>query len=263
MDAAHGNLLELLSTAHNRFATVQATCRYWCHTAQNADANEQERCRNRYAAEPTPLVRAGVEQGGDGPPCLPSEQEFHYRLWLEQSSRWRYEVDWPTGNGPATRLSIFNGSLWWINDPLIFGKQTNAEVDTELAASLGPPRPGLPPTARYGSPYYLGDPERQSWLDPSAELDAFSMELLGQTNHAGREALRVRALVRDEIEDLEPSPGLWLGADEIELLVDLERGVLLRAIGYIAGRPFALTEVRQVAFDLDLPSDLFSIPPII
>jgi hypothetical protein len=54
---------------------------------------------------------------------------------------------------------------------------------------------------------------------------------------------------------------LGLGADEIELAVDADRGILLRAEARFAGKPFRLLEVREARFDEELPPAPFVFEP--
>ncbi len=51
--------------------------------------------------------------------------------------------------------------------------------------------------------------------------------------------------------------GLGLGADEYQLMVDDERGVLLRSEARIRGLPFRILEMQLVSFDEEFPEDTF------
>jgi hypothetical protein len=92
-------------------------------------------------------------------------------------------------------------------------------------------------------------------IDPAPLLPGLELELLDETHHAGRLAHRVRGLPsRVFWHDLF---GLSPGADEYTLLIDAERGILLRAAALLEGQEFSVTEVEEVAFDEDLRPDLF------
>ena len=54
---------------------------------------------------------------------------------------------------------------------------------------------------------------------------------------------------------------LWPGADEYDLLVDADRGILLRSVARLGGVAFAGNEFLDVTFDEDLPPDLFTFRP--
>lgn len=57
--------------------------------------------------------------------------------------------------------------------------------------------------------------------------------------------------------DFDPEP-LWWGADEYEVLVDAERGVILRCASRIGGEDFDALEVEEISYDEPLPEDVFS-----
>ena len=81
----------------------------------------------------------------------------------------------------------------------------------------------------------------------------------GETRKAGREAIRLVGMPEEEWEEWDhwPEP-LWWGADEYEVLVDVERGVLLRCASRLGGKDFDVLEVEEVHFDEELPEDVFS-----
>ena len=57
--------------------------------------------------------------------------------------------------------------------------------------------------------------------------------------------------------DVHPDPLYW-GADEYEVLVDAERGVLLRCASRLAGEDFDALEVEEIHFDERFPEDTFA-----
>ena len=78
----------------------------------------------------------------------------------------------------------------------------------------------------------------------------------GRTRKAGREAVRlVRVPVKER--EYEPDP-LWWGADEYEVLVDTERGVILRCASQLGGEDFDVLEVEEIRFDERFPKDVFT-----
>src|SRR5439155_2405394 len=93
-------------------------------------------------------------------------------------------------------------------------------------------------------------------LAPAAVMSAILFHVAGQGSHAQRPALRVIGKPRNETQDV-----IWPGADEYELLVHDERGVLLRSVGYLDGAPYASIEFLDVAFDEQFPADTFTFLP--
>jgi hypothetical protein len=57
--------------------------------------------------------------------------------------------------------------------------------------------------------------------------------------------------------------GLTFGdADKIDLSVDIERGVILRAVSWFQGSVYRTLEALDVGFDETFPHDAFKIEPI-
>ena len=55
-----------------------------------------------------------------------------------------------------------------------------------------------------------------------------------------------------------PEP-LWWGADDYELVVDAERGTILRLASRLEGRAFDTTEVLDISFDEAFPEGTFDL----
>ena len=55
-----------------------------------------------------------------------------------------------------------------------------------------------------------------------------------------------------------PLEGLWWGADEYEVVVDAERGVLLRCASRLGGADFDALEVEEIHFDERFGEDVFT-----
>ena len=98
----------------------------------------------------------------------------------------------------------------------------------------------------------------QTPLDPSWLISALWMEPAGRTIHAGREAIRVRA---EPVDDDDIRWYAWSSADEFELLVDAERGTLLRIGARERGAEFAGIEVTSIEFDSPIPDAVFAFSP--
>ena len=231
-----GDLLELLYGARDRFSTLRATVRTWRHVDR---ANE---AMNRWAAQqPRGSVAVlGVSGAHGSEPERPQSivEEQTSRLWLQKPSRWRHETDLAHG---GTQVKIMDGDLWWVYDPRN-GARTNEMADQ-------------PERMRTGIGHAL-----TLMLDPSVIIPGLSMEPLGRRVHAGRDAVAVRGLPRP-LHTERAGPELWPGADEYELLVDAERGVLLRHAAGMDGEEFAGNEITSVVFDEVLLDDVFTFTP--
>lgn len=98
------------------------------------------------------------------------------------------------------------------------------------------------------------------WIDPASILPLVRLSVEGESSVAGRSAVRARALPTVGAGD---DPGLdWLGygADEWELLVDRERGVLLGTAARLEGEPFRVGEALRITFDEAFDESLFALP---
>ena len=87
-------------------------------------------------------------------------------------------------------------------------------------------------------------------------LEDLELRVEGRVRWAGREAMRLRGVPAEEWE-YPPEP-LWWGADEYEVLVDAERGVLLRTACQLGGEDFGALEVEEIHFDERFPEDTFT-----
>lgn len=83
------------------------------------------------------------------------------------------------------------------------------------------------------------------------------MRVVDRFRHAGREALSVEATKPGGWE-LTSEP-LWWGADDYELVVDAERGVILRLASRLEGRAFDATGVLDICFDETFPEGTFAL----
>ena len=167
----------------------------------------------------------------DAPAPAPESQEATLALWLAPP-RARSEVAREDGN----RLAVVDGDRWWSHDPH-FGALTN-DGDPHHQAGVGE--------------------ELRALLDPALMIPFVDLEVFGPCRAAGRPAIRAAALPRAGGRDQLGMSLLPQGADEHEIVVDAERGVLLRLESRIEGAPLIVTELLELAFDEDFPADTFT-----
>lgn len=94
-------------------------------------------------------------------------------------------------------------------------------------------------------------------FDPSRLIPSFDFDVLEMCTYRERAAIRVRAKPRETgptPTELDP----W--ADDHELIVDVERGVLLRVGAFTGGEEFAAVDVLEIAFDEVFADDIFLSP---
>jgi len=103
-------------------------------------------------------------------------------------------------------------------------------------------------------PHQIDEGPRQ-FLEPGPIIPDLRFELTGRDVVAGRDALVLRA--RPAGGGPGAAHAFGAGADEYELAVDAERGVVLRSVAFLDGREFERSEAVEIAFDEDLPAELF------
>ena len=168
----------------------------------------------------------------------PEVYESQVRIWLEKPNRIREERE---GTNAWPQLGIRDGRRWWTYDRN-WGAMSN---DDDPSVGSG-----------------VGESVRHLF-DPAPLLAAVELEPVGRLEFADRPAIRARARPRPRDEhgpDL-AAGRLGHGADEYELVVDGERGVLLRTAALLDGEPFAVLEVVQTAFDERFPPETFVFVP--
>jgi hypothetical protein len=221
-----GELLVLLHGAGRRTSTVRATVRTWRDPRRLREAFE------RAAAE-----GGAVLYGGDGDEDDEGESaESVIRVWLAPPDRAREERAGADGEGYGVR----RGPLRWHYDP--GSGATSNEKQPEVGSGIG---------------------EELWWLlDPAPVMGLLDFDAIVPGRQAGRATLRVRAVPRARAEDDWPLARLGaVGADELLLDVDAERGALLRIEARFDGRPYSISEVAEVVFDETFQDDLFVFTP--
>jgi outer membrane lipoprotein-sorting protein len=57
------------------------------------------------------------------------------------------------------------------------------------------------------------------------------------------------------------APTKWKSIDDYRLIVDSERGILLRCEGIVDDQPAVVVEASSIEFDLPIPDSIFSFEP--
>jgi outer membrane lipoprotein-sorting protein len=223
-----GDVLELLHGAYDRFETVRLVAHDWQHVARSG------RARKRFSAESGGTAYATI---GFTREAAPETSEGIVRLWFEKPHRVREERE---GDLRGAVLGVRDGERWWMYSPES-GARSN-EDDLSFGSGVGQ--------------------QYEHFLDPSVLIPGLIFEPLDETSVAGRRAVRVSARPRgDRSDSLHQVLRLGVGADEYELAIDAERGVLLRALARIDGEEFSLHEVTEIAFDEPFAPETFVFVP--
>lgn len=242
-------VIELMRSAPRRYETVRAALRYRGYGPAIKDARE------RYHASDLGRLEARAEEPGTPPPGGHSEPDgpfgWRCRVWYAdlnpatRGGRYRVELELPGEVHPAggTHVYAWDGA--------------RALLDRRVGGGPAEDDPGWLLVAQDAFwTTYPFDSDDISGLP--LFLDALDLRVEGTTRKAGREAIRLVCMPVEEW-DFDPEP-LWWGADEYEVLVDAERGVILRCASRIGGEDFDALEVEEIHFDEPLPADVYTAP---
>jgi hypothetical protein len=235
-----GDVLELLHTAHLRPLAVKATMRHWRDRSlyDDALARWQKRQEDELSSK-TVRLRSRA---------LSTEETLEdiFEVWHQRPGPlWRVEHA-GRGQGYKLDITIINGRRWWLSKS---GEHfwTNIRPDGSFAENVGGGLPG---------------PGLETLFDPAPVVAVTTLSEPAATSHLGRAAVRVRG-------------GLYVGkesrqvhafaigspfADQVELTVDRETGVLLLVRLSVDGGVFMVWEVTAIDFDPDVNPSMFEGP---
>ena len=214
-------VVELLRRPGVRWRTLQAVGREWRHHALLDEAF--------IGATPPGAVFARGERVRTSGEPWPDTSEETWRWWSEEPDRLKVEF----AVGDETVTAWFRGSTWW-----------------SWSRSQG----AMTNDGRENAGHGTGPGE--VLVSPARAARVLDFELLGAVTFLARPAVRMRARPLS-LGDFDLH-ALGSGADEYELVVDAERGFLLRAEARLAAKPFRVVEMTGVVVDADLPSGVFT-----
>jgi hypothetical protein len=223
-----GVLLALLHDADASFSTAQVTWRIWRNERRQRDAfiADVEERRRRGASISLHSYGRDTEEH--------VEREETVRIW-RAGDRTRVEHHGGQRDG---FYAVADGELWWMWDERT-GGQSN-EDDPSVGSNVAQ--------------------ELRVMLDPTPLLSVVRLRVAGRSDVAGRPTITAHASPRPPDIHLGRSPSLHelgTGADDYELQVDEQRGVLLAATALRGGRPFHAISAQTIAFDQPIPETTF------
>lgn len=226
--SADQEILRFIHGSGGRFVTARATVREW------RDEKTAGEVRGRFSATEAYRRSFGPPRSRAAEPSQHERGNFEriWRVWHEKPDRWRQEIELSGGSG--TEYRVVDGKATWIYSP---------EIGARAATTEG----------KFGPEFeiaYLFDP-----YGGAPVLDDLEMRVVGRIRQAGREAVRVEATMLGEWK-YPPDPLMW-GADDYELVVDAERGVILRSASRLGGQAFDIMEILDVGFDEVFPDGTF------
>jgi hypothetical protein len=222
-----GELLELLQTAETRWRTVHATVRHemdvelWARTMEHRAEGS--------GSLMVFAVTSGDREDDEAEPEIGGERVSE--MWLERPNRWREEH-----GGRHRSTSVSNGTVCRVAYGAGDGFLVEHDADED------------------------GFGVEAAWVfHPGRLAGAFAADTVEEVDHLGRPALHVvgtPAWRESEMEHM-----LGYGGDELELVVDRERGVVLRQETRVGGQMLSVTEILSVEFDEPLDPALFELEP--
>ena len=153
------------------------------------------------------------------------------RLWLDTPSRWRHEVEMPD---ERTAVFVRDGPLWWAFAPSMHAHSNESAPDR-----------------------YPAQREHQEWqlFHPEEVLTGLIVTSTRLDEREGRPVELVEATARGDYAPF----SLPSGADSYHLVVDRERGVVLRLAARAEGVEYSSVEITSLELDVPLDRSLFRI----
>jgi hypothetical protein len=167
----------------------------------------------------------------------PREFEHTWTLWLAPPwKRATFTV------ATSTVDVVFHGTTWWSNSHGV--SRSNESVERARSQHGLGYGEDLVRTRDYVTRLEVQEIGTGSWIDrPTLEVRASAV------HHSGERGKGLHGLIIGD-------------ADRIDLSVDGERGVLLRAASWFEGSMYRTVEALDVVFDEKFPSQAFKIEPL-
>ena len=236
-------VLELMASAPRRYETVRAALRY------RGDGSTVKAVRERFLRS-----EAGRRTFGDPPESIRQSEPdgpfgWRVRVWRVDEHRWRQELELPGG---GVEIVASTGRMRLRGTPE--GPPGTSEVwERRVGGGSRSEDPSwLMGTDTFWTMYPF-DPAGFCSLD--GELGRLDLGAEAPVRWAGREAVRLVGVPVEEWEG--PPEPLWWGADEYEVVVDAERGVVLRLASRLDGEDFDALEVEEIFFDERFSEEVF------
>jgi hypothetical protein len=249
-------VLDLIGSASQRYDTVRAALRYRGDGTVHKEIRERivrtEAGQRAFGMSPRETAER-IERPIDHPE---PDRLFGWscRAWHADDYHWRLEADRPDG---GVNILASNGRTR--SDAPPFGPQYMGRFwrhRTGGGSHEEDPRWFDLAKDHYWTFYALLTDEICSISHELRALDLITVE--GQVVWAGREAVRLRGVPEEQWDwEWDPDPLHW-GADEYEVVVDAERGVLLRCASRVGGKDFDALEVEEIHFDERFSEDVFT-----
>ena len=242
-------MLELIRSAPERYESVRAALIY------RGDGPTHKEIRRRIAGSEDGRRAFRISPRAASEPVAHLEPNgpfgWRCRAWRADRYHWRRELELPGG---GVDIAASNGRRRW---PI--GGPSGSGLVWERRIGGNP---------RADDPWWIGVALSAYWTfyplvtdamaGISDELSRLDLRVEGPVSWAGREAVRLVGVPGAGWDwGWDPDPLSW-GADEYEVVVDAERGVLLRCASRLRGRDFDSLEVEEIHFDERFSEEVFT-----
>ena len=242
------DVLQLIRSAPERYETVRAALRY------RGDGPTIKAIRERIVSSEAGRRAFRFSPREASEPIEHSEPDglfgWRCRAWHADRHHWRIETELPVG-----------------------GVHISASAGRRRLPIGGPPGSGLVWNRRVGGrprteyPWWLFGALDSYWTfyplltdeicGISYEFAELDLRIEDPVPRAGREAIRIVGVPPVVEQNWDPDPLSW-GAYEYEVLVDAERGIILRCANRLGGKDFDVLEVEEVFFDERFGREVFT-----
>jgi outer membrane lipoprotein-sorting protein len=213
--------LELLYSAPGRSESVRATVR---RSFDEEQLREILSTQHEYHVPEIP-----AEEGPWEAP--PSRIEATTRIWAARPHLVRWETYLVAdGRQAGFEVGVKDGAVFWL-------RSENGELHTNQRK---------PTATSFTTP-------EETLLEPRSLLGVFEFEVGGKTSRLGRSGIQAHATLASGGSSQEFAPA----TDELNLVVDRERGVLLEVSALAAGHEIARCTIIEIAFDESIPVETF------
>jgi hypothetical protein len=188
-----------------------------------------------------------------------------WRAWWRKPSHWRDDYMWGeeageggSDNGSGAVVHLAAGASSSVYVPMTRTVYTNRRPDGVLARL----KHALGPRNHFELPTVESRLRETCLVDPSFLASDWELSILGDRTHAGRAAVRAHAKrLSPGSEDGGERLAYWDYIRDYEILVDRERGILLRYAAIVDGEEAGVMSVRSVRFDDPIPDEIFAYEP--
>jgi hypothetical protein len=239
---AENDIQGLLAKSHGSFHSLILESTY------ETDARLTALAMKRFSVRRLGSIMIEAHAAGfDESQTLPDGLQLNetWRVWWRRPNCWRDEYEFASGGSQVVSIACAEESTFY--EPT-FGRLYTTRAPSENA---------VPFSIDVVQPEWGTIPMRLQSIALFSDfgMSGWALDAIGKRTHCGRDGVLIRAR-RGAVE-----PNVWPWVDEYELLVDLERGVLLSCAGIVDGQHAVVMSVRSIEFDAAIPHTVFSFEP--